>query len=113
HNNVREYCGIFDLSHMLAVDIQGYEDVKFLRYLLANDVAKLLENKAQYGCMLNHEAGIVDDLITYKVTDEHFRIVFNAGNRESDVAWFNQQAQNFEVAITPQTDLAIVAVQGP
>lgn len=63
--------------------------------------------------MLNHDAGIVDDLITYKVTDEHFRIVVNAGNRESDVAWFNQNAQNFDVAITPQTDLAIVAVQGP
>ncbi|ABI82461.1 glycine cleavage system aminomethyltransferase GcvT [Francisella tularensis] len=113
HNNVREDCGIFDVSHMLAVDIQGSEAEKFLRYLLANDVAKLQENKAQYGCMLNHDAGIVDDLITYKVTDEHFRIVVNAGNRESDVAWFNQNAQNFDVAITPQTDLAIVAVQGP
>nr|MCX3323723.1 glycine cleavage system aminomethyltransferase GcvT [Bacillus paranthracis] len=59
HNNVREDCGIFDVSHMLAVDIQGSEAEKFLRYLLANDVAKLQENKAQYGCMLNHDAGIV------------------------------------------------------
>ncbi|MDE5035667.1 glycine cleavage system aminomethyltransferase GcvT, partial [Francisella tularensis subsp. holarctica] len=59
HNNVREDCGIFDVSHMLAVDIQGSEAEKFLRYLLDNDVAKLQENKAQYGCMLNNDAGIV------------------------------------------------------
>ncbi|MDE4992584.1 glycine cleavage system aminomethyltransferase GcvT, partial [Francisella tularensis subsp. holarctica] len=62
HNNVREDWGIFDVSHMLAVDIQCSEAEKFLRYLLANDVSKLQENKAQYGCMLNHDAGIVDDL---------------------------------------------------
>lgn len=113
HNNVREDCGIFDVSHMLTVDIQGFEAENFLRHLLANDVAKLQENKAQYGCMLNHHAGIVDDLITYKVNAEHFRIVVNAGNRESDVAWFSENAKDFDVTIAPQTDLAIVAVQGP
>ncbi|MDE4942852.1 glycine cleavage system aminomethyltransferase GcvT, partial [Francisella tularensis subsp. holarctica] len=78
------------------------EAEKFLLYLLGNDVDKLQENKAQYGCMLYHDAGIVDDLITYKVTDEIFRLVFISGNRESDVAWFNQNAHNFDVAITPQ-----------
>jgi aminomethyltransferase len=113
HNNVRENCGVFDVSHMLAVDIKGKDAEKFLRHMLANDVAKLLSNKAQYGCMLNHEAGIVDDLITYKIDEENFRIVVNAGNRESDVAWFRENAKGFDVEITPQEDLAIVAVQGP
>ncbi|QIV95904.1 aminomethyltransferase [Allofrancisella inopinata] len=113
HNNVRENCGLFDVSHMFAVDIKGQDAEAFLRYLLANDVAKLGSNQAQYGCMLNHEAGIVDDLITYKVDSEHFRIVVNAGNRESDVAWFRKNAKNFDVNIAPQEDLAIVAVQGP
>ncbi|QIV94386.1 glycine cleavage system aminomethyltransferase GcvT [Allofrancisella frigidaquae] len=113
HNNVRENCGLFDVSHMLAVDIKGQDAEAFLRYLLANDVAKLESNQAQYGCMLNHEAGIVDDLITYKIDSEHFRIVVNAGNRESDVAWFIKNTTNFDVNITPQEDLAIVAVQGP
>ncbi|KEI36023.1 aminomethyltransferase (glycine cleavage system T protein) [Francisella sp. W12-1067] len=113
HNNVRENCGLFDVSHMLAVDIKGQDAEAFLRYLLANDVAKLESNQAQYGCMLNHEAGIVDDLITYKIGSEHFRIVVNAGNRESDVAWFRKNTTNFDVNITPQEDLAIVAVQGP
>ncbi|API87324.1 glycine cleavage system aminomethyltransferase GcvT [Francisella uliginis] len=113
HNNVRENCGVFDVSHMLAVDIKGKDAEKFLRHMLANDVAKLLSNKAQYGCMLNHEAGIVDDLITYKIDEENFRIVVNAGNRESDVAWFRENAKDFAVDVTPQEDLAIVAVQGP
>ncbi|KFJ43957.1 glycine cleavage system aminomethyltransferase GcvT [Francisella philomiragia] len=113
HNNVRENCGVFDVSHMLAVDIQGKDAEKFLRHILANDVAKLEAGKAQYGCMLNHEAGIVDDLITYKIDSENFRIVVNAGNRESDVAWFRENSQDLDVKITPQQNLAIVAVQGP
>lgn len=113
HNNVRENCGVFDVSHMLAVDIKGKDAENFLRHMLANDVAKLANNKAQYGCMLNHEAGIVDDLITYKVNQEHFRIVVNAGNRESDVTWFVENSKDFSVEITPKKELAIVAVQGP
>ncbi|AJC49280.1 glycine cleavage system aminomethyltransferase GcvT [Allofrancisella guangzhouensis] len=113
HNNVRENCGLFDVSHMLAIDIKGKDAENFLRNLLANDVAKLESNQAQYGCMLDHKAGIVDDLITYKISSEHFRIVVNAGNRESDVAWFIKNATNFDVKIIPQQDLAIVAVQGP
>lgn len=113
HNNVRENCGVFDVSHMLAVDIKGKDAAKFLRFVLASDVAKLIDGKAMYGCMLNHEAGIVDDLITYKVNSEHFRIVVNAGNRESDVAWFVDNSKDFDVEITAQKDLAIVAVQGP
>lgn len=113
HNNVRQNCGVFDVSHMLAVDIQGKDAEKFLRHMLANDVAKLINGKAQYGCMLNHEATIVDDLITYKVHSEHFRVVVNAGNRESDVAWFIENSKDFDIEITSQTDMAIVAVQGP
>ena len=113
HDNVRQNSGIFDVSHMLAVDIAGTDAEKFLRYVLATDIANLDDGKAQYGCMLNHQAGIIDDLITYKVSQEHFRIVVNAGNRESDVSWFVYNSKDFDVKITAQKDLAIVAVQGP
>ena len=113
HENVRTNCGIFDVSHMLAVDIKGEDAESFLRSILANDVKKLEKNHAQYGCMLNHDAGIIDDLITYKVDDNHFRIVINAGNRDSDVEWFRQNDTDFAVDITACGDSAIVAVQGP
>lgn len=113
HELVRTSCGIFDVSHMLAVDIEGRDAENFLRNILANDVKKLQVNHALYGCMLNDDACIIDDLITYKVADNHFRIVINAGNRESDVAWFRENSKDFDVAITTCEDSAIIAVQGP
>ena len=113
HEVVRTNCGIFDVSHMLAVDIKGEGVENFLRQLLANDVKKLQLNHAQYGCILNHNAKIIDDLITYKVTNNHFRIIINAGNRESDVVWFKENAKDFDVTITTCNDSAIIAVQGP
>ena len=113
HELVRTNCGIFDVSHMLAVDIKGEGAENFLCHLLANDVKKLQLSHAQYGCMLNHDAKIIDDLITYKVADNHFRIVINAGNRDSDVAWFRENSKDFAVDITTCENSAIIAVQGP
>ena len=113
HNCVRNNCGIFDVSHMLGVDIYGSQAEEFLRHVLACDVVKLKVNSAQYGCMLNHDAGIIDDLITYRVGSDSFRIVINAGNRESDVAWFRENSKNFDVMLSTLENLAIVAVQGP
>lgn len=113
HQYVRKNCGIFDVSHMLAVDISGAQATEFLRKILANDVKKLEASHAQYGCMLNHDACIIDDLITYKIDNENYRIVVNAGNRESDVAWFRENAKGFDVTITPREELAIIAIQGP
>lgn len=114
HHKVRNDAGMFDVSHMLAVEVEGKKAKDFLRYLLANDVAKLkIQNKAIYTCMLNPQGGVIDDLIVYYLNDEHYRIVVNAGTREKDVAWFKEQAPKFDVKITPRNDLAILAIQGP
>ena len=85
----------------------------FLRAVLASDLSRLKINHAQYGCMLNHNAGIIDDLITYKINGNHFRIVVNAGNRHSDIEWLRQNSAGYTVDITACSDLATVAVQGP
>lgn len=113
HNIVRGDAGVFDVSHMLAVDVKGADAKNFLRYLLANDVAKLQPGKALYTCMLNEQAGIIDDLIVYYLTPDNYRIVVNAGTREKDIAWLRKQSEGFTVTIKERTDLAIVAVQGP
>ncbi|MFC4892179.1 glycine cleavage system aminomethyltransferase GcvT [Pseudofrancisella aestuarii] len=113
HNSVREACGIFDVSHMLALDIVGKDTSDFLRYLLANHINKVQANEAQYGCMLNADGGIVDDLIVYKINDNFFRLVINAGNRASDFEWIKQNSSGYDVEITPKENLAIIAVQGP
>lgn len=114
HHAVRKNIGIFDVSHMGVVDVIGTDAEKYLRYLLANDVAKLKNTgDALYACMLNEKGGVIDDLIVYRFSDHHFRLVINAGCREKDMAWMQQQAKNFDVALTLRDDLCLLALQGP
>jgi aminomethyltransferase len=114
HHAVRRDAGMFDVSHMLIADVSGARARDYLRYLLANDVAKLKDpGKALYSCMLNERGGVVDDLITYFGDAEHFRVVVNAGTRDKDTAWLKRWAPPFKVDIQPRTDLAMIAVQGP
>ena len=114
HHQVRKDAGMFDVSHMTIVDIKGSGGMAFLQYLLANDVAKLKdEGKALYSCMLNEDGGVIDDLIVYFMNDSWYRVVVNAGTRDKDIAWINKQAANFDVEITEQSKVAMIAVQGP
>jgi aminomethyltransferase len=114
HHAVRRDSGLFDVSHMLAIDIYGINSIAYLSYLLANNPQRLTPGKALYSCLLNHEAGILDDLIVYQLSEKHYRIVVNAGNREQDLNWLHEQAKNFNKLIIEQrTDLSIIAIQGP
>lgn len=114
HHAVRRDAGMFDVSHMLAIDLVGCEAQAFLRRLVANDVAKLtMPGKALYSCMLQEDGGVIDDLIIYFFTPSSYRIVVNAGTAEKDLAWMRLQAANYAVSLTPRRDLAMIAVQGP
>jgi glycine cleavage system T protein len=116
HHAVRRNAGMFDVSHMLNVDVTGADSKSFLRRLLANDVARLsVPGKALYSCMLNEQGGVIDDLIVYFFNDETWRLVVNAGTADTDVAWIQSVAQRegFQVAVQPRRDLAMLAVQGP
>lgn len=114
HHAVRRDAGMFDVSHMLIADVTGAHARDYLRYLLANDVARLKEpGKALYSCMLNEQGGVVDDLIVYFLRDDWFRVVVNAGTRDKDIAWLRRHVGSHQVDIEPRTDLAMIAVQGP
>ena len=116
HHAVRGDAGLFDVSHMLAVDIAGGGAADLLRIALANDAAKLrAPGAALYSCMLNEAGGVVDDLIAYFLGGDRFRVVVNAGTAEKDLAWLGSLAQRLGggAAIAPRRDLAILAVQGP
>jgi len=114
HHQVRRDCGMFDVSHMVIVDISGSQARDFLRILLANDVAKLIvPGKALYSCMLNEQGGIMDDLIAYWCGDGRYRLVLNAGTREKDLAWLKKQRSSFDVVLELRDELAIIAIQGP
>ena len=114
HHYVRKSVGMFDVSHMTVVDINGLQAKSFLQYLLANDVEKLTrQGKALYSCMLNETAGIIDDLIVYYLDDENYRLVVNASTRDKDLAWIEKQAEPFDVTVSERPQLAMIAVQGP
>nr|VFK16881.1 MAG: aminomethyltransferase [Candidatus Kentron sp. LPFa] len=113
HHRVRRDAGMFDISHMTVLDLGGEQVRAFLRYLLANDVAKLKSpGQALYSCMLNEGGGIMDDLIVYFLGDDRFRMVVNAATRDKDLAWIREQGARFSVTVWERSDLAMVAVQG-
>ncbi|GAB1269602.1 glycine cleavage system aminomethyltransferase GcvT [Aurantivibrio infirmus] len=114
HRQVRDVVGMFDVSHMTIIDIAGVDAENYLRFLLANDVAKLasVPGKALYTAMLNHSGGVIDDLIVYRMGD-WFRTVVNCATRENDLAWMQEQAKAFAVDIHERPALSMIAVQGP
>jgi len=114
HHQVRKDAGMFDVSHMTVVDLEGNGATDFLRTLLANDVARLKdEGKALYSCMLNPNGGVIDDLIVYYMRPGWYRMVVNSSTREKDLAWIMQQSKDFDVQVLEKPELAMIAVQGP
>jgi glycine cleavage system T protein (aminomethyltransferase) len=116
HHAVRRDAGMFDVSHMLAIDVHGAGAREFLRRALANNVDKLREpGRALYSCMLNRAGGVIDDLIAYFFDEDRYRLVVNAGRADTDLAWIESLERGAGVApaIRPRRDLAMLAVQGP
>jgi aminomethyltransferase len=116
HHAVRRDAGMFDVSHMLAVDLRGAGARDFLRYALANNVDKLkARGKALYSCLLQPDGGVLDDLIVYFLAEDWFRLVVNAGTTDKDVAWLHalMAERAPQLKLLPRRDLAMIAVQGP
>lgn len=114
HNAVRQNVGVFDVSHMGEVDITGAEAEKFVNYIFTNDITDAPVGKIYYGMMLYENGGTVDDLLVYKMGDNHFFLVINAANIDKDVAWIEEHAKNFDVKVDHQSDIyGQLAVQGP
>ena len=116
HHAVRSDAGMFDVSHMLSLDLTGPDATPFLRSLLANDVNKLGEpGKALYACMLNVHGGVIDDLIVYRFSATDYRLVVNAGTADKDLAWMRARiaATGANVTLDGRRDLAMIAIQGP
>jgi aminomethyltransferase len=114
HVAVRTGAGVFDVSHMGEIETRGPQAHDLLQRLLSNDVRKIPEGGAQYGLLCREDGGILDDLFTYRLADDHFLTVTNASNHERDLAWFQRQAADFDAdAIDRIDEWAMLAVQGP
>jgi len=113
HEAVRERAGVFDVSHMGEIETSGPDAEAFLQRVLSNDVTKLADGGAQYSVLCQDDGGVLDDLFSYRLGDR-FLTVTNASNHESDLAWFREQAEGFDVTLEDRLhDLAMLAVQGP
>lgn len=116
HHAVRRDAGMFDVSHMLAVDLDGGQATSFLSRLLANNIARLdRPGKALYSCMLNERGGVIDDLIVYFLGANRYRVVVNAGTADHDLRWIADHVGGMgsAVEVLPRRDLAMLAIQGP
>jgi aminomethyltransferase len=114
HHAVRRDAGMFDVSHMAILDLEGREVRPFLRRLLANDIGRLKSpGQALYSCLLNEAGGIIDDLMVFRRAGERFRIISNAATRDRVSGWIGRQAEPYAVVLKPRSDLALIAVQGP
>ncbi|MBL7080696.1 glycine cleavage system aminomethyltransferase GcvT [Candidatus Bathyarchaeota archaeon] len=114
HHAVRNGVGVFDTSHMGRAVAKGPDVEKFVNRVVTNDVSRLEPMQGLYALMLRPHAGIVDDLITYKMGGDEFFIVYNAANREKDFDWLKENSGGFDVELTDVSDgMAMIAVQGP
>lgn len=113
HMAVRKDCGLFDVSHMGEITCIGSDALKNLNHLLTNDFTSMKDGQARYSPMCNDGGGVVDDLIVYKIRDDHYFIVVNASNKDKDYAWM--KAHEFGDAVFEDISETVgqIALQGP
>ncbi len=106
-------CGLFDISHMGQVRVQGPDALAFLQYVTSNDVSRLAKGQVQYSALLNDEGTFIDDITTYKVSDDEYYLCINAANRHKDVAHLQREAAAFTVSVCDESDATtLLALQG-
>jgi len=111
---VRTRAGLFDVSHMGEFGVEGPDALAYLQYLVPNDVSKLAIHQALYTQLCLPDAGTIDDLLIYRLDENQYMMVVNAGNIDKDFAWAEQQAGNIDVRLTNRSDeTGLLALQGP
>ena len=114
HHAVRTAAGLFDLSHMAEILVEGPDAPAYLDYALAGKLSVIALWQAKYSLLLNEDGGIIDDLVVYRLDDSKFLVVANAGNRFAAFDALAARATDFDVAVVDQSDdYALIAVQGP
>jgi aminomethyltransferase len=113
HEIVRTGVGVFDVSHMGEFFLKGENALALIQKVTSNDASKLVDGKAQYSCLPNNDGGIVDDLIIYKIADNHYMLVVNASNIEKDWNWISSH-NDLGVDMQNLSDgYSLLAIQGP
>jgi aminomethyltransferase len=114
HSAVRTHAGMFDVSHMGEVEVEGPGALAFLQRVLSNDVAAVAVGAAQYSCLCGEDGGVLDDLFAYRLGGDRYLLVTNSANHAVDLAWLGRWSHEFDVTVRDVADrYAMLAVQGP
>ena len=113
HLAVRRDCGVFDVSHMGELEVEGPRAGELLQSLLSNDLDRLGDGDAQYTLLTNEVGGIVDDLIVYRLDRFRYLLIVNASNREADFEWLKEREVAGSDVRDVSDDYGLLAVQGP
>ena len=115
HLAVRTRAGLFDVSHMGEIEIAGKDALKAVQHITCNDAGKLAVNQAHYSALTTPEGTFVDDVLTYKLADEHFMLVVNASNIIKDFQWITEHVREAgdAVAVNTSSRYGLMALQGP
>lgn len=113
HLAVRETVGLFDLSHMGEIDVQGQGANDLVQKLCTNDVSRLTDGQVQYTLLCNKNGGIVDDLVIYRHADNDYTLVVNAANIKKDFEWIETHNDTGAAVTDSSDDTALIALQGP
>src|SRR5438045_54385 len=113
HKAVRGDCGVFDVSHMGELEVEGPRATELLQATLSNDLDRISVGEAQYTLLTNERGGIVDDLIVYKLDDFRYLLIVNASNREADFGWLKERELTGSDVRDVSDEYALLAVQGP
>lgn len=114
HTAVRQAAGLFDISHMAEFRVSGADAAAFLDYALAGRLSALAEGKAKYSLILSEAGTVIDDVIVYRLGEQEFLLIANAGNRDAAFAALTERAAGYDLALSDVTDdYALIAIQGP
>lgn len=113
HLAVRERVGLFDVSHMGEIFIEGEDAFANIQRIFTNDFTGMADGQIKYTLMCNETGGIIDDLILYKYNDQKFMAVVNAANKEKDFAWIKNEVSGNAEAIDRSESIGLIAIQGP
>lgn len=114
HLAVRTFAGMFDVSHMGQVEVEGPGAAAYLQRVLSNDVERLGVGDAQYSCLCDERGGVLDDLFAYRLAPDHFLIVTNSANHAADLRWMVRWVADHDCVLRDVADRwAMLAVQGP
>ena len=113
HMAVRENAGLFDVSHMGELLVEGPEALDLIQRLVTNDASNLYDGRAMYTVMCTPEGGIIDDLIVYRRAEDRYLLVLNAANVERDIAWIRDHNEEGADLEDLSDEMALIALQGP